>query len=287
MATYPWLERNGRLSYLKLVVFIGLFIPGIITAIELANGTLGARPFIESNHQTGIWAIRFLFLSLCVTPFRRIFRWQRLILVRRMLGVTAFAYIIAHLVLYAASEHFDLLKVGSEIVLRFYLTIGFVAVLGLAALTATSTDRMMKRMGIKRWQRLHNFIYFIAILGTIHFFIQAKSDVTQPTIMAGFFFWLMGFRIIQKYRKGKDLPIWGILLLGLVSGAATALGDALYFKIKVGAPFMIVLATNFSLDAGLRPAALVTLVGIAITLVAMVRSYMFRAKTLARQVSKA
>ena len=285
MAKYPWLERNGRLSYLKLVVFVGLFIPGMITAIELANGTLGARPFIESNHQTGIWAIRFLFLSLCVTPFRRVFRWQRLILVRRMLGVTAFAYIIAHVTLYAASEHFDLIKVASEIVLRFYLTIGFVAVLGLAALTATSTDKMMKQLGIKRWQRLHNLVYFIAILGTIHFFIQAKSDVTEPTVMAGFFFWLMGFRIIQKYRKGKDVPIWGILLLGLGSGAATALGDALYFKLKVGAPIMTVLATNFSLDAGLRPATLVTLVCLAITLVAAARTYVFRPKSLARQAS--
>jgi len=285
MAKYPWLERNGRLSYLKLVVFVGLFIPGIVTAIELANGTLGARPFIESNHQTGFWAIRFLFLSLCVTPFRRVFHWQRLILVRRMLGVTAFAYIIAHVTLYAASEHFDLTKVASEIVLRFYLTIGFVAVLGLAALTATSTDKMMKRLGIKRWQRLHNLVYFIAVLGTIHFFIQAKSDVTEPTIMAGFFFWLMGFRIIQKVRKGKDLPIWGILLLGLGSGAATALGDAIYFKIKVGAPIMTVLATNFSLDAGLRPATLVTLVGIAVTLIALTRTHLFRPKSLARQAS--
>ena len=285
MAKYPWLERNGRLSYLKLVVFVGLFIPGIVTAIELANGTLGARPFIESNHQTGFWAIRFLFLSLCVTPFRRVFRWQRLILVRRMLGVTAFAYIIAHVTLYAASEHFDLIKVASEIVLRFYLTIGLVAVLGLAALTATSTDKVMKRMGIKRWQRLHNLVYFIAILGTIHFFIQAKSDVTEPTIMAGFFFWLMGFRIIQKVRKGKDLPVWGILLLGLGSGAATALGDAIYFKIKVGAPIMTVLATNFSLDAGLRPATLVTLVGIAVTLIALTRTHLFRPKSLARQAS--
>jgi len=285
MAKYPWLERNGRLSYLKLVVFVGLFIPGIITAIELADGTLGARPFIEANHQTGTWAIRFLFLSLCVTPFRRVFHWQRLILVRRMLGVTAFAYIITHVTLYAASEHFDLIKVASEIVLRFYLTIGFVAVLGLAALTATSTDKMMKRMGIKRWQRLHRLVYLIAILGTIHFFIQAKSDVTEPTIMAGFFFWLMGFRIIQKYRKGKDLPIWGILLLGLGSGAATAIGDAIYFKIKVGAPIMTVLATNFSLDAGLRPATLVTLVGIAIALIALARTYVFRPKSLARQAS--
>jgi len=285
MAKYPWLERNGRLSYLKLVVFVGLFIPGIITAIELADGTLGARPFIEANHQTGTWAIRFLFLSLCVTPFRRVFHWQRLILVRRMLGVTTFAYIITHVTLYAASEHFDLIKVASEIVLRFYLTIGFVAVLGLAALTATSTDKMMKRMGIKRWQRLHRLVYLIAILGTIHFFIQAKSDVTEPTIMAGFFFWLMGFRIIQKYRKGKDLPIWGILLLGLGSGAATAIGDAIYFKIKVGAPIMTVLATNFSLDAGLRPATLVTLVGIAIALIALARTYVFRPKSLARQAS--
>ena len=285
MAKLPWLERNGRLSYLKLVVFIGLFIPGIVTAIELANGTLGARPFIESNHQTGIWAIRFLFLSLCITPFRRAFHWQRLILVRRMLGVTAFAYIITHVTLYVISEHFDLLKVASEIVLRFYLTIGFVAVLGLAALTATSTDKMMKRLGGKRWQRLHRLTYLIAILGTIHFFIQAKADVTQPIIMGGLFVWLMGFRLIQRRLKGKEIPIWGLAVLTLGSGAATALGEALYFKLKVGAPVAMVLATNFSFDLGVRPGTLVTLIGLGVTIVAAGRRYMYRARTMARQAT--
>ncbi|HKJ73099.1 MAG TPA: protein-methionine-sulfoxide reductase heme-binding subunit MsrQ [Alphaproteobacteria bacterium] len=285
MAKLPWLERNGRLSYLKLVVFIGLFIPGIVTAIELANGTLGARPFIESNHQTGIWAIRFLFLSLCITPFRRAFHWQRLILIRRMLGVTAFAYIITHVTLYVISEHFDLLKVASEIVLRFYLTIGFVAVLGLAALTATSTDKMMKRLGGKRWQRLHRLTYLIAILGTIHFFIQAKADVTQPIIMGGLFVWLMGFRLIQRRLKGKEIPIWGLAVLTLGSGAATALGEALYFKLKVGAPVAMVLATNFSFDLGVRPGTLVTLIGLGVTIVAAGRRYMYRARTMARQAT--
>ena len=285
MAKYPWLERNGRLSILKLVVFIGLFIPGIVTAVELANGVLGARPFIEANHQTGTWAIRFLFLSLCVTPFGRIFHWPRLILVRRMLGVTAFAYILAHVTLYAASEHFHLLKVASEIVLRFYLTIGFVAVLGLAALAATSTDRMMRRLGFKRWQKLHRLTYLIALLGTIHFFIQAKSDVAEPTAMAGFYLWLMAYRVIQKYRKNKIVPIWVALALGLGVGIATALGDALYFKIKVGAPILLVLGTNFSLDSGLRPAVVVTLVGIGVAIVAATRTYVFRPKALARSVT--
>jgi methionine sulfoxide reductase heme-binding subunit len=285
MAKYPWLERNGRLSTLKLLVFIGLFIPGIYISYELAAGVLGARPFIEANHQAGQWAIRFLFLSLCVTPFRRTFHWPRLLLVRRMLGVTAFAYIIAHVTLYAASEHFALLKVASEIVLRFYLTIGFVAVLGLAALAATSTDKMMRRLGIKRWQRLHRLTYFIAILGTIHFFIQAKSEVTEPTIMAGFYVWLMGFRLLQKAWKGKDLPIWVLLLLGVGSGVLTALGEAVYFLIKVGAPIPLVLETNFMFDAGIRPAVLVTAVGLAVTIVAAMRIYVFRPKALARKAT--
>ena len=283
MAKYPWLERNGRLSILKLVVFIGLFLPGIYIGYELAAGVLGARPFIESNHQTGQWAIRFLFLSLCITPFRRTFHWPRLQLVRRMLGVTAFAYIIAHVTLYVISEHFNILKVASEIVLRFYLTIGFVAVLGLAALAATSTDRMMRRLGIKRWQRLHRLTYLIAILGTIHFFIQAKSEVSEPIVMGGFYVWLMGFRLLQKVWKGKELPIWVILALGLGSGALTAIGEAIYFKIKVGAPILLVLATNLSFESGPRPAMLVTLVGVAITLVALARTYVFRPKALVRQ----
>src|SRR6185295_6134271 len=101
-------------------------------------------------------------ISLAVTPLRRVARFNHLVDVRRMIGVGAFVYAAAHISLYVADQMFDLWKVASEIVLRLYLTIGFIALLGLMALAATSTDAMVRRLGAKRWQRLHQAIYVIA-----------------------------------------------------------------------------------------------------------------------------
>ena len=115
--------------------------------LSLSLGWLEPRPFNEAIHQFGLWTIRLIFLALAVTPLRQILQWPRLILVRRMIGVAAFAYAITHLTLYTADQMFDLAKVASEIVHRIYLTIGFTAVLGLSALAATSTDGMIRRLG--------------------------------------------------------------------------------------------------------------------------------------------
>src|SRR4030088_2493238 len=143
---YPWQDYSGRLSPLKLAVFVALFLPGLWTAIAFGVGWLQPRPFTEAIHQVGLWMLRFLFIALAITPLRQILQWPRLLLVRRMVGVTAFAYAFMHLTLYTADQMFDLVKVATEIVLRIYLTIGIVAVLSLAALAATSTDAMIKRL---------------------------------------------------------------------------------------------------------------------------------------------
>ena len=182
---YPWNDYSGRLSPLKLVVFVALFVPAGWVAFAYGFGLLGARPLNEAIHQIGLWTIRLIFLALAVTPLRQILQWPRLILVRRMIGVAAFAYVLIHFSLYTASEAFDLAKVASEIVLRFYLTIGFAALLGLAALAATSTDGMVRRLGGKRWQLLHRLVYAIGVLAVIHYCFQSKLDRWEPTIMAG------------------------------------------------------------------------------------------------------
>ncbi|HEX2150490.1 MAG TPA: ferric reductase-like transmembrane domain-containing protein, partial [Stellaceae bacterium] len=142
---YPWKDRNGRTAPLKLAVFIALFVPALWIAVAFAFGWLGPRPFDEAIHQLGLWTIRLIFLALAITPLRHILQWSRLLLVRRMIGVAAFAYAIGHLGLYAADQAFDLTKIATETALRIYLTIGFAAVLGLAALAATSTDGMIRR----------------------------------------------------------------------------------------------------------------------------------------------
>ena len=146
----PWNERNGRLSALKLVVFIGLFLPALWIGYEGLTGMLDPKPLTETLHRFGDWAVRFILLSLLVTPLRRVAQWPKLIALRRMLGLAAFFYALAHFTLYIVDQKFDLLHVGAEIALRFYLTIGFVTLLGLGALAATSTDAMIKRLEIGR-----------------------------------------------------------------------------------------------------------------------------------------
>src|SRR5713101_2841032 len=160
----PWKDYSGRTSPLKLVVFVALFAPALWTALSFFLGWLQPQPFTA--------AIQQIFIALAITPLRGIVQWPRLILVRRMIGVAAFAYAITHLSLYAADQKFDLAKVASEIALRIYLTIGFTAVIGLGALAATSTDGMIRRLGARRWQRLHRLVYVIALLGVVHYWMQ-------------------------------------------------------------------------------------------------------------------
>ena len=188
-----------------------------------------------------------------------------------MLGVAAFAYVFTHLVLYTADQKFDLEKVASEIVLRIYLTIGFAAVLMLAALAATSTDAMIRRLG-PRWQQLHRLAYLIGVLAVIHYFMQSKLDVWEPTIMGGCFLWLMGYRLLA-WKQRNRVPVWQLGLLAVAAGLLTALGEAGYFWAVNGIDPLRVLPANLSLMAGLRPSWIVLAMGLAVAALGGGRSY--------------
>jgi len=268
---YPWLGYDGRVSPLKLAVFALLFVPAAWIVYGYSFGQLGARPVNEAIHETGLWMIRFLFVSLAITPIRQTVKFPQLIQVRRMIGVAAFAYGTAHLSLYAADEMFSLSKVASEIILRIYLTIGFVALIGLTALAITSTDGMVRRLG-RRWQWLHRTIYAIGILATVHFFMQSKADVSEPMMMAGVLAWLIGYRLLSWVAgRGGHVPVWQVALLGLAAPLLTALGEAVYFWLKMGVDPARVLAANLSTFAGVRPAWIVLALGAAVAVVGMLR----------------
>ena len=206
-----------------------------------ATGALEPKVVTEMIHRTGLWAIRFLMLSLLVTPLIRSARYPKLIAIRRMVGVAAFAYATAHLSLYVVDQHYDLAHVASEIALRFYLTIGFVAWLGLAALAATSTDAMIRRLGPK-WRMLHSLVYGIGVLALLHFMIQAKADVTEPVIMTGLFLVLMLFRVALK----RGAPAWAAALIGAaLSPPLTALIEAGWYALVRHIPFWEVLERQY------------------------------------------
>jgi sulfoxide reductase heme-binding subunit YedZ len=263
---YPWHDYGGRVSPLKLAVFLALFVPAGWVVLAYACGLLGARPLNEAIHQLGLWTIRLIFLALAVTPLRQILQWPRLLVVRRMIGVAAFAYVLMHFSLYVVSQAFDLGKVASEIALRIYLTIGFTALLSLAALAATSTDGMVRRLGARRWQRLHRIVYGIGVLAVIHYCFQSKLDEWEPTIMGGLLAWLLGYRLLLwRLRKRGRLALAWVGALSLAAAVGTALAEAVYFKLAFHAPLLRVLDADLSLQTGIRPAVVVLAIGFAIT----------------------
>jgi methionine sulfoxide reductase heme-binding subunit len=269
---YPWKDYSGHISPLKLVVFAALFGPALWTALSYTMGWLEPRPFTAAIREIGLWTIRLIFVALAITPLRAMLQWPRLILVRRMIGVAAFAYAIAHLTLYTADQMFDLAKVASEIVLRIYLTIGFTAVIGLSVLAATSTDGMIRRLG-RRWRTLHRLVYLIALLAIVHFWMQSKLEIWEPTIMAGIYGWLMGYRLLARFLavRGRLALPW-VGALGVAAAVMTALGEALYFWIAYGADPLRVIAANWSLVLGLRPAAIVLGLALVVTAAGALRA---------------
>ncbi|MCJ2024555.1 sulfite oxidase heme-binding subunit YedZ [Methylobacterium sp. J-067] len=266
---WPWLDRAGRLSWLKLVLFLACLAPACELAIAYRLDALGAKPVTALIHGTGEWAVRFLLAGLAITPLRRIADWPKLILVRRMLGVTAMAYALAHLALYVTDQNFDLVKVVSEIALRIYLTIGFVALAGLIALGATSTDAAIRNMG-PNWHRLHRLVYTITVLGLVHYFLQAKIDVSAPVFWTGVFLLLMGWRIMRKFRL-PERP-WALLLLAIAAALLTAGLEAAWYGLASGVPASLVLAANLDFSGPIRPAWWVLAVGLALPVTALVRT---------------
>lgn len=265
----PWTDRKGQLSPLRLAVFVGLLVPAAVIFADLLFGPMRPEPFEYALHESGKWVVRFLLLSLAVTPFRRILAWNRLIGVRRMIGVSVLCYALLHLGFYAAQENWHLGKVASEIVLRIYLTIGFAALLGLIALGATSFDAAIRKMG-RNWNLLHRLAYVIGVLALIHFFLQAKSDVTEPTLMAGLFILLMSYRVAGIIK----LDISRSRVLGLcatVSAALTAGVEYAWYALATGIPPKLVFLANFDVETAIRPAVWVAIIGLAIAVLPLLR----------------
>lgn len=263
----PWLDRSGRVSTFKSFVFLLLLMPGLYVGWRLATGGY-ARPYILANHDLGLWAIRLLFVSLAVTPLRQALAWPKLIQVRRMTGVAACLYALAHFLFYALDKSLQWGVIATEIALRYYLTIGFVALLLITALGVTSTDGMVRRLGGKRWAWLHRAVYLIGILAVVHFFIQVKADVTEPFIMGGLFAWLMLYRVLARRRPVSftALIVLAIVLCGLTAGA-----EAFYYHLKTNADMLRVLSANLSFGIGVRPAWLVGGIGLLIALLSLGR----------------
>jgi len=270
-----WRDAAGRLSWLRIGTLAFLFVPFAIATYDFNFNleAVGARPLNNVIHRTGFWALVFLLVTLAITPLRRIARFNQLVDVRRMMGVGVFIYAACHISLYVADQMFDLWKVASEIALRLYLTIGFAALLGLTALAATSTDAIVRRLGGKRWQRLHNIVYGIGLLALIHYFQQTKADVSVPTFVAGLFGWMMAYRLLIKFRNTRtELPAWMLLALSVVVAALTFVAEAIGIGIVFNVSPFRVLQSAFDFDdpTMVRPGWLVLGAGLIVVAVDLV-----------------
>jgi sulfoxide reductase heme-binding subunit YedZ len=271
-----WRDSRGRLSALRIATLALLLWPvGLALVAWQTEIRFEARPVNDLIHRAGFWMLMFLLLSLAVTPLRRIARYGQLVDVRRMIGVGAFCYGVAHLTLYALDQMFDLLHVANEIAVRVYLTIGFTALLGLAVLAATSTDGMARALGGLRWRRLHRLVYVIAVLALVHFFQQTKLDVTVPTLVTGLFIWLMGYRLIAWRRKRPgELPTWLLLALSVAAAAVTFAGEAIGIAIAFNVSPLAVLQTAFDFDLDnldmVRPGWYVLAAGLGVVVIDLV-----------------
>jgi sulfoxide reductase heme-binding subunit YedZ len=269
----PWRDRRGRFLPFKAAVLASLFVPGALYAFWLATGELGGRPVMEAIHGMGLWTIRLLLVSLAITPFARALDLPSLLLVRRNVGVAAACYAVAHLSLYVVDQNFKLLTVVGEIALRFYLTIGFVALLVLLALAVTSTDAWVKKLG-RNWKRLHRLAYPVGAVALLHFYIQSKLNVSEPVFVSGLFVWLMAWRVVpETWRRTQGIAFVAALYGGLavVSSVATAGLEFAWYGLATKVNPLRVLYANETIGRGLRPAHWVFVVTASLVVVFVVR----------------
>ncbi|MGE0580074.1 MAG: sulfite oxidase heme-binding subunit YedZ [Reyranella sp.] len=239
-----------KVFWLRLVTLVGLCLPAVELAWRWYNGDLDPRPVTVATHATGDWAVIFLLLSLAMTPARALFDWMPLVQIRRRIGVAAALYAGAHLLIYVLDQKWNLVVVATEIIKRFYLTIGFATLLVLAALAITSTDRWQRRLR-RNWKRLHWLIYPAAFVALVHFFIQSKVKIGEPAFAAGLFAWLMLWRVLPAPLRTRWL---GLALLALGATLATVIFEAGWYWLVNGIDPLRALEAYLDPELAPRPA---------------------------------
>lgn len=191
---------RDRLAALKVLVFVLCLLPLAHLVWDALHGTLGPDPVAQLEHRSGDWALRFLLVTLAITPLRRLSGSHKAIRFRRMLGLFAFFYASTHLTIYLAIDLGGFwTQLLGEIVKRPYITVGFAAWLLMIPLALTSTQGAMRRLG-RYWQRLHRLAYLIALLGVLHYFWLVKADHREPALYLGIWIGLMVVRLPRRER---------------------------------------------------------------------------------------
>ena len=262
---WPWQDRKRRFSWLKAGTFAFMFAPAIWLIYQIDTGEFGPVPLGPMTYWSGVWATALLLLTLAITPALTISRWRRLIIARRMIGVTALAYTIAHLAIYFALRFWDFAFIAREMVTRISLIAASVATIGLMILGVTSFDAAIRRMEAQAWRRLHRAVYVLTSLALIHYLLSPDIYAEQY-LMSGMFFWLMSWRVLNRHGLATDAK--ALAVLAAASSLFTALFEAGWLWAYHGYGPTGTLYLNFTLISGLSPAWTILLLGLVVALTA-------------------
>lgn len=185
----------------KPLLFVLCLVPAALLGWQLYADELGANPIEALTRGTGEWTLRFLLITLLMTPLKRITGWYWPARVRRMLGLYAFFYACVHLMTYVwLDQFFDWYEIWMDILDRPFITVGMAAFVLLVPLAVTSNRYAIKRMG-RNWKRLHRLVYAIAVMGVLHFWWLVKADIREPAIYAVLLAALLAVRVPELRRR--------------------------------------------------------------------------------------
>ena len=195
------MKREHFSFIIKPLVFLACLIPLALLVLGLLQDTLGANPIEELTRRSGEWTLRFLLLTLCMTPIQKLFKQSWPIKLRRMLGLYTFFYVCAHLLTYIwLDQFFDWAEIITDIIKRPFILIGMSGFLLLLPLAITSNHVMMRKLG-KLWKRLHQLVYLIGGLGVLHFYLLVKKDLFTPSVYLIILMLLLGYRFISFRQR--------------------------------------------------------------------------------------
>ena len=202
------MTADRLIKFSKPAVFLFCLVPLGLLAWGGFTGGLGANPIEVITHSTGDWTLRFLCITLAVTPLRRLLHFLWLIRYRRMMGLFAFFYGVLHLTTYVwLDQFFDWHAIVKDVYKRPFITAGFTAFLLMAPLAVTSTAGMIRRLGGRRWQQLHRLVYASAVAGAIHYLWLVKIDRRVPLRYAAIVGVLLGCRVVFRLMdRGRGRP---------------------------------------------------------------------------------
>ncbi|WP_289282283.1 MULTISPECIES: sulfite oxidase heme-binding subunit YedZ [unclassified Methylophaga] len=198
------MSAKNKASMVKAGVFFICLVPLIYLIWGLFTENLGANPVETLTRNSGLWALRFLLITLLVSPIRWYTGLTAVVKYRRMLGLYAFFYAFVHMLLYLGLDQlFNIHDIWKDIIKRPFITVGFISFILLLPLVVTSTNKMIKRLGGKRWKRLHRLTYLVASLSCLHFLMLVKADIREPVIYILLLLALFFVRFLHSFNKKK------------------------------------------------------------------------------------